>query len=110
MDVDINTLPESLKTLAHSLDYKNAQLQQAVIKAVKDERTKTELITNVSHDLKTPLTSVINYIDLLKKCDIKDETARKYINVIDEKSNKLKRLIEDLIEASKVSSGNGYNQ
>ncbi|MCD7871769.1 MAG: HAMP domain-containing histidine kinase [Clostridiales bacterium] len=106
LDVDINTLPESLKTLAHSLDYKNAQLQQAVIKAVKDERTKTELITNVSHDLKTPLTSVINYIDLLKKCDIKDETARKYMNVIDEKSNKLKRLIEDLIEASKVSSGN----
>lgn len=99
-------LPASLKILADSLEKTNAQLQQAVIKAVKDERTKTELITNVSHDLKTPLTSVINYIDLLQKCDIEDEDAKKYMAVIAEKSNKLKRLIEDLIEASKVSSGN----
>ncbi|MDE5670076.1 MAG: hypothetical protein K2I14_01240 [Eubacterium sp.] len=99
-------LPQSLKILADSLEDTNAQLQQAVIKAVKDERTKTELITNVSHDLKTPLTSVINYIDLLQKCDIEDEDAKKYMAVIAEKSNKLKRLIEDLIEASKVSSGN----
>lgn len=99
-------LPQSLKILADSLETTNAQLQQAVIKAVKDERTKTELITNVSHDLKTPLTSVINYIDLLQKCDIEDEDAKKYMAVIAEKSNKLKRLIEDLIEASKVSSGN----
>lgn len=99
-------LPQSLKILADSLESTNAQLQQAVIKAVKDERTKTELITNVSHDLKTPLTSVINYIDLLQKCDIEDEDAKKYMAVIAEKSNKLKRLIEDLIEASKVSSGN----
>lgn len=106
IDIDISTLPLSLQTLARSLDEKNAQLQNAVIKAVKDERTKTELITNVSHDLKTPLTSVINYIDLLKKCDIKDETAQKYMGVIAEKANRLKRLIEDLIEASKVSTGN----
>lgn len=101
-----DTLPQSLKILADSLESTNAQLQQAVIKAVKDERTKTELITNVSHDLKTPLTSVINYIDLLQKCDIEDEDAKKYMAVIAEKSNKLKRLIEDLIEASKVSAGN----
>ena len=101
-----DTLPQSLKVLADSLESTNAQLQQAVIKAVKDERTKTELITNVSHDLKTPLTSVINYIDLLQKCDIHDEDAKKYMAVIAEKSNKLKRLIEDLIEASKVSTGN----
>lgn len=106
IEVDLSTLPESLKVLASALDKKNAELQNAVIKAVKDERTKTELITNVSHDLKTPLTSVINYIDLLQKCDIEDETAKKYMSVIAEKSNKLKRLIEDLIEASKVSSGN----
>lgn len=99
-------LPASLKILADSLEKTNAELQQAVIKAVKDERTKTELITNVSHDLKTPLTSVINYIDLLQKCDIDNEYAKKYMAVIAEKSNKLKRLIEDLIEASKVSSGN----
>lgn len=106
IEVDLNTLPESLQVLAAALDEKNAELQNAVIKAVKDERTKTELITNVSHDLKTPLTSVINYIDLLQKCDIEDETAKKYMTVIAEKSNKLKRLIEDLIEASKVSTGN----
>ncbi len=99
-------LPNSLEILAKSYDIANANLQSAIIKAVKDERTKAELITNVSHDLKTPLTSVINYIDLLQKCNIKDETAQEYMGVIAEKSNKLKRLIEDLIEASKISSGN----
>ena len=103
---DTATLPPSLKTLAESLEATNAELQAAVLKAVKDERTKAELITNVSHDLKTPLTSVINYIDLLQKCDIEDETAKQYMAVIDEKSARLKRLIEDLIEASKVSTGN----
>ncbi len=106
VEIDDGDLTPSLKALANALDKKTADLQSAVIKAVKDERTKAELITNVSHDLKTPLTSVINYIDLLKKCDIEDETARQYMQVIDEKSIKLKRLIEDLIEASKVSAGN----
>lgn len=99
-------LPNSLKILANSYDIANANLQSAIVKAVKDERTKAELITNVSHDLKTPLTSVINYIDLLQKCNIEDETAQEYMGVIAEKSGKLKRLIEDLIEASKISSGN----
>lgn len=99
-------LPNSLKILANSYDIANANLQSAIVKAVKDERTKAELITNVSHDLKTPLTSVINYIDLLQKCNIEDEIAREYMGVIAEKSGKLKRLIEDLIEASKISSGN----
>lgn len=106
VEIDEKDLTPSLKALTDALDKKTADLQSAVIKAVKDERTKAELITNVSHDLKTPLTSVINYIDLLKKCDIEDETARQYMQVIDEKSIKLKRLIEDLIEASKVSAGN----
>lgn len=101
-----DNLPNSLKILANSYDIANANLQSAIVKAVKDERTKAELITNVSHDLKTPLTSVINYIDLLQKCDIEDETAKEYMAVIAEKSGKLKRLIEDLIEASKISSGN----
>lgn len=105
-DMNLNEIPESLRPLVRVYDETNSELQKAVIKAVKDERTKTELITNVSHDLKTPLTSVINYIDLLKQCDIKDEKALEYMNVLDEKSIKLKRLIEDLIEASKVSSGN----
>lgn len=101
-----NELPNSLKILADSYDIANANLQSAIVKAVKDERTKAELITNVSHDLKTPLTSVINYIDLLQKCSIEDKTAKEYMAVIAEKSGKLKRLIEDLIEASKISSGN----
>ena len=105
-DMNPNEIPESLMPLVRAYDETNSELQKAVIKAVKDERTKTELITNVSHDLKTPLTSVINYIDLLKQCDIRDEKALEYMGVIDEKSIKLKRLIEDLIEASKVSSGN----
>ena len=105
-DMRKEEIPMSLQPLVNALDETNTQLQKAVIKAVRDERTKTELITNVSHDLKTPLTSVINYIDLLKQCDITDEKALEYMDVIDEKSIKLKRLIEDLIEASKVSSGN----
>lgn len=103
---DEENLPKSLKTLSETLDKQSAALQNAVIQAVKDERTKTELITNVSHDLKTPLTSVINYIGLLQKCDIEDEAAKKYMAIIDEKANRLKKLIEDLIEASKVSTGN----
>ncbi|MBR6531654.1 MAG: hypothetical protein IKT61_04060 [Clostridia bacterium] len=105
-DMAPEAFPISLQPLIRAYDETNSELQKAVIKAVRDERTKTELITNVSHDLKTPLTSVINYIDLLKQCDIEDEKALEYMNVIDEKSIKLKRLIEDLIEASKVSSGN----
>lgn len=99
-------LPESLYLLASNLTNTNEALQEAVAKAVRDEQMKTELITNVSHDLKTPLTSLISYSDLLEKCDIKDETAQKYIGVIHAQSIKLKRLIEDLIEASKVSTGN----
>lgn len=102
----LDTLPESLRVLAESMKYTNAELQQAINKAVKDERLRTELITNVSHDLKTPLTSIITYVDLLSKCDINDEKAKEYIAVLDEKGAKLKRLIDDLIEASKVTSGN----
>ena len=103
---DLDKLPQSLKTLQESMKYTNLELKEAVAKAVKDERLRTELITNVSHDLKTPLTSIITYVDLLNQCDIKDEKAKEYIKVLDEKGLKLKRLIEDLIEASKVSSGN----
>ena len=74
--------------------------------AVRDERLKTELITNVSHDLKTPITSIITYTDLLSKCPQSDEKAKEYMAVLTEKSTKLARLVEDLIEASKLSSGN----
>lgn len=99
-------IPQSLHLLASNLTNTNEALQEAVAKAVRDEQMKTELITNVSHDLKTPLTSLISYSDLLEKCEIQDETAQKYIGVIHTQSIKLKRLIEDLIEASKVSTGN----
>lgn len=98
-------MPEPLKTLALNLSLTQEERQKAINEAVKGERMKTELITNVSHDLKTPLTSIISYVDLLKKCDIDDISAQKYINVLDEKSIRLKRLIEDLVEASKASSG-----
>lgn len=99
-------VPESLRLLASNLTNTNEALEEAIQKAVRDEQMKTELITNVSHDLKTPLTSLISYSDLLEKCNIEDETAQKYIGVIHTQSIKLKRLIEDLIEASKVSTGN----
>lgn len=99
-------MPAPLKTLADNLTVTSQELDVAVADAVRNERTKAELITNVSHDLKTPLTSVISYVDLLKKCDITDEKAIGYLDILDEKSAKLKKLIEDLIEASKVNTGN----
>lgn len=103
---DKRKVANSLLTLADNLSSSNAQLEKAVAEAVKKEQMKTQLITNVSHDLKTPLTSLINYSDLLSKCDIEDEQAKGYIETINVQSEKLKRLIEDLIEASKVSTGN----
>lgn len=99
-------VPEFLSELNDTLRITSEEVEAAVSKAVKNERTKAELITNVSHDLKTPLTSVISYVNLLKKCDIKDPDALKYIDVLDEKSENLKLLIENLVEASKVSTGN----
>ena len=78
----------------------------AISEQLKSERMKTELITNVSHDIKTPLTSIINYVDLLEKENIDNENIKKYLEIIDNKSQKLKKLTEDLVEASKASSGN----
>lgn len=78
----------------------------AVDEKIKSEHFKTELITNVSHDIKTPLTSIINYVDLLKKENIQQPGAQEYIEVLDRQSARLKKLIEDLMEASKVSTGN----
>ena len=77
----------------------------AVEERLRSERMKTELITNVSHDLKTPLTSIINYIELLKREDLPPETQREYLDVLDRQSAKLKKLTEDVIEASKAASG-----
>ena len=73
---------------------------------MKDEQMKSDLITNVSHDIKTPLTSIINYVDLLKRLKITEEPAKSYIAVLDSKSQRLKQLTDDLVEASKISSGN----
>lgn len=81
-------------------------LQIAVTQATKNERMKSELITNVSHDIKTPLTSIINYVDLIKRENIENEKVREYIKVLDEKSQRLKHLTEDLVEASKANTGN----
>ena len=81
-------------------------LENAVNGRMKSERFKTELITNVSHDIKTPLTSIINYTDLLKKENIETEPVKGYIEVLDRQSERLKKLITDLLEASKASSGN----
>ena len=80
-------------------------IEQAVQEQTRAERMKTELITNVSHDIKTPLTSIVNYVDLLQKEDVQSETAREYIAVLDRQSRRLKKLTEDLVEASKASSG-----
>lgn len=80
--------------------------EKAINEEIKSERLKTELITNVSHDIKTPLTSIINYIDLLKEEKIENEKAKEYIDILDNKSQRLKKITEDLIEASKASSGN----
>lgn len=81
-------------------------LTDAVTKQVKSERLRTDLITNVSHDLKTPLTSIINYVDLLKREDIANPRVQEYLRVLEQKSERLKTLTEDLVEASKASSGN----
>ena len=83
-----------------------SNLDNAIEDAVKSERLKTELITNVSHDLKTPLTSILNYSDLLSKEDNSQEEAKEYAKIINEKSNKLRVLIEDLFEVSKATSNN----
>ena len=80
-------------------------VQKAVAQQMRSERMKTELITNVSHDIKTPLTSIVNYVDLLKKEPIDNPAAREYIDVLDRQSSRLRRLTEDLVEASKAATG-----
>ncbi len=99
-------MPVVFKGLAEDIMYIQGGLKKAVAEAIKGERMKTELITNVSHDLKTPLTSIVNYVDLLKNEQLDNERAVEYINVLEEKSARLKQLVEDLVEVSKASSGN----
>ena len=98
-------MPPDLKEHAEDLNNLSVGLQQAVEQQMRSERFKAELITNVSHDLKTPLTSIINYVDLLKTTQQTDPKAEEYIEVLDRKSQRLKKLTEDLVEASKASTG-----
>ncbi len=102
---DTTGLPKDLRRHAEHMNTASQAMEQAVSERIKSDRFRTELITNVSHDLKTPLTSIINYVDLLKKLNLQDETARVYLDVLDRKSQRLKTLTEDLVEASKASAG-----
>ncbi|MBR6403026.1 MAG: hypothetical protein IKS48_06535 [Eubacterium sp.] len=104
--IDISKLSYNNIEIGRSINNLGQGLAKAVESSVRDEKTKAELITNVSHDIKTPLTSIINYVDLLKRENIDNPKAIEYINVIDKKSDRLKQLILDLIEASKTSTGN----
>ncbi|HGM3508766.1 TPA: histidine kinase dimerization/phospho-acceptor domain-containing protein [Clostridioides difficile] len=98
---------DNFTSLAENINNIGEGLDKAIEEQVKSERMKSDLITNVSHDLKTPLTSIINYVDLIKKEEsIQPEYINDYINVLESKSKRLKLLIEDLFEASRVSSGN----
>lgn len=92
--------------LAKAVNSIGDSIKEAVDTSMKDERLKADLITNVSHDIKTPLTSIINYVDLLKRQNIDNPKAKEYIEVLDTKSQRLKQLTDDLVEASKISSGN----
>lgn len=104
--VALNYALPTMNETANALNHIGDGLENAVADALKSERFKTELITNVSHDLKTPLTSIMSYIDLLKEERIENDTAKEYIDILDERSNRLKQLVEDLVEASKAATGN----
>ena len=103
--VDTSNMKREFREHGENLNSIGRGMAIAVNERMKSERFKTELITNVSHDLKTPLTSIVTYIDLLQKKDIQDEKAKEYIDTIARQSKKLKKLTEDLIDASKASSG-----
>ncbi|MGN0480183.1 MAG: sensor histidine kinase, partial [Lachnospiraceae bacterium] len=103
--IDRKNLVGTYKTINDNLNNINDNFSDVLEQLVKSERLKSELVTNVSHDIKTPLTSIINYVGLLKNEDLDSNTARSYINVLDRQSNRLKKLITDLIEASKAATG-----
>ena len=103
--IETQRMPRDLRLYAEDLNNISAGISTAVNEQMKSERFKAELITNVSHDLKTPLTSIINYVNLLKSTRQEDPKALEYIEVLDRKSQRLKKLTEDLVEASKASTG-----
>lgn len=104
--IDTTALQGETAEMAKAINEMGDGLQKAVDAIVKNERLKAELITNVSHDLKTPLTSIVSYVDLLKREHLEGERVQHYIEVLDQKSQRLRQLTEDLVEASKISSGN----
>lgn len=103
--LDSASLHGSSKDLAEAVNNIGEGIRKAVRVSMKDEQMKTDLITNVSHDIKTPLTSIINYVDLLKRLKIEQEPARGYIAILDSKAQRLKQLTDDLVEVSKITSG-----
>ena len=103
--VDTKRLFGAFRRYGQAMNRLQSGMESAVQEQMRAERMKTELITNVSHDIKTPLTSIVNYVDLLKKEDIPSPAAREYITVLDRQSKRLKKLTEDLVEAFKASSG-----
>lgn len=106
VELDAEALHGSNREIADAVNNISDGIRKAVWTSMKDEQMKTDLITNVSHDIKTPLTSIISYVDLLKRLNISEEPAKSYIDVLDSKSQRLKQLTDDLVEASKLSSGN----
>lgn len=104
--LDVESLHGDNREMADAVNNIGEGIRKAVSTSMKDEQMKSDLITNVSHDIKTPLTSIINYVDLLKRLKITEEPAKSYIAVLDSKSQRLKQLTDDLVEASKISSGN----
>lgn len=104
--IDLKWLRGAERDIAEKINNIGSGLNKAVDEAMRNERLKTDLITNVSHDIKTPLTSIINYVDILKRSNITDEKIRGYLDILEAKAQRLKTLTEDVVEASKVSSGN----
>ena len=104
--LNIDNFTLKFKDTAQNINNISEGIEIAVQERMKSERLKAELITNVSHDIKTPLTSIINYVDLLKKEKIENEKAKEYIVILENKSQRLKKLTEDLVEASKIQTGN----
>ncbi len=103
--IETRHMPADFGKFGQTLNHIGDGLGHAVEERMKSERMKTELITNVSHDIKTPLTSIVNYVDLIKKEDLENETMRQYVSVLERQAARLKKLIDDLVEASKASSG-----
>ena len=104
--LNVNEFHGQQKKVAEAVNHIRQGLMSSVNESLKNEKLKADLITNVSHDIKTPLTSIVNYVDLLKRENLDNDNAKYYIHVLEEKSQRLKQLTEDLVETSKITSGN----